>query len=312
MTTFFAKLPYQITGDSYEQLKKYDANSRKKINILGWFAIIPTFLWFVSAYLLCSQVLKTGSGIAMLAGAVAAALIFLFERSIVQSKKTNSFLVSIRLLLGLLIAAFSSVVLDLVIFENDIAHFAKTQFLKGQETKLTAASVNLQSANEIFNKEMEGKSGSNQKGFGRIAKEKKEQVALAGSEVAEAKSKLAETNAVLADPYSPAYQQIKDQLGLDTILNRVKLLHEFVMQNGLAFTAWMVLLLIGILLEVFGVLTKCFYPQSAYEADVEAMETMLGNKRRQALEQSAYYTGLGVHGRQATALMAGNRAQVLN
>ena len=61
MPNLFSKLPYQVTGDSYEELKKYDPNSRKKINILGWFAIIPSFLWFISCFLLCYK--NTGDGV---------------------------------------------------------------------------------------------------------------------------------------------------------------------------------------------------------------------------------------------------------
>ena len=312
MTTFFSTLPYHITGDNYEQLKKYDANSRKKISILGWFAVIPSFLWFVSAYLLCGQILGTNKWVALLAGFVAASLIFIFERSIVQSKKTNLFMMFCRLSLGFLIAAFSSVILDLVIFENDIAHFAKTQFIKTEEAKLTNTTLKLETATENFNKEMEGGSNSKQRGFGVIAKQKKEQVTQASTDVAAAKASLEKTNNILSNPNDPQYQSIQNQLGLNTILNRVKLLHEFVMQNTLAFVAWLILLLIGIFLEVFGVLTKCFYPKSAYEADVEAVETILANKRRQALEQSVYYTSIGVHGRHATSLMDNRNTQFLN
>jgi len=312
MQNLFSKLPYQITGDSYEQLKKYDPNSRKKVNILGWFAFIPSFLWFMSCFLLCHNILITGLGIALLSGIVAAIVIFIFERNIVQSVKTHWILTSLRVLLGLLIAVFSSVILDLVIFKNDIDHFAQVKMISREEEKVKEATSSLQTATARLNNEMEGASDSKRKGFGRIAKEKKEQVLEEKNKLASLESGLVKIKFNIADTSNLQAKQMEIGLGLNTILNRVKLLHEFVSQNILAFWAWFILLLIGILLEVFGVLTKCFYPKSSYEEDLEAIRTMMANKRRMVLEQSIYYTNLGVTGREALDKMKNRNQSILN
>ncbi len=312
MPNLFSKLPYQITGDSYEQLKKYDPNSRKKINILGWFAFIPSFLWFISSFLLCYKILVTGFGIALLSGIVASVMIFIFERNIAQSVKTHWILTSLRVTLGLFIAVFSSVILDLVIFKNDIDHYAQEQIINREEQKVNDASNSFQAATDRFNKEMEGASNSKMKGFGRIAKEKKEQVMEEKIKLAQAESILVKIKSGLADTANPEFKQMVAGMGLNTILNRIKLLHEFVNQNSLAFWAWFILLMIGVLLEVFGVLTKCFYPKSSYEEDLEAIRTMMANKRKMVLEQSIYYTNLGVHGREALDKMKTRNQSILN
>ncbi len=52
MPNIFNTLPYHITGDSPELLKKYDSNSRKKIIQLGWFALMPALLWLITGYLI--------------------------------------------------------------------------------------------------------------------------------------------------------------------------------------------------------------------------------------------------------------------
>lgn len=312
MSNLFSKLPYQITGDSYEQLKKYDPNSRKKISILGWFAIIPSFLWFISSFLLCYKILETGVGIAMLAGIVAALIIFIFERNIVQSVKANWILTTLRITLGLFIAVFSSVILDLVIFKNDIDYYAQAQMISREEQKVREASSSFQVATDRFNKEMEGASNSKMKGFGRIAKEKKEQVIEEKKKFAQAEAELQKLKERLTQTDNPGSMQMFSGMGLNTILNRVKLLHEFVNQNTLAFWAWFILLMIGALLEIFGVLTKCFYPKSAYEEDLDVIRLMMANKRRVVLEQSMYYANVGVHGREALSRMETRNQSILN
>jgi len=312
MPNLFSKLPYLITGDNYEQLKKYDSGSRKKINILGWFAFIPSFLWFLSGFLLCYRILETNLGIALLVGLVAAVMIFIFERNIVQSAKTHWGLVFLRLSLGLFIAVFSSVILDLVIFENDITHYAQEKMIKTEEQKVNMANANVETARERLNIELEGKSNSKAPGFGRIAREKKEQMNDEKTKLVNAESDLAKLKSGLGDNTNPEYKKLLTTMGLNTVLNRVKLLHEFVSQNSLAFWAWFILLMIGVLLEVFGVLTKCFYPKSGYEKDQETISAIMANKRKMVLEQSKYYTSLGVFGRDAFNTINSPNRRVLN
>lgn len=312
MNNLFSKIPYHITGDSYEQLKKYEPNSRKKISILGWFAIIPSFLWFISCFLLCYKILETGFGIAILSGIVAAFIIFIFERNIVQSVKANWFLTFLRITLGLFIAVFSSVILDLVIFKNDIDYYAKTQIIGVKEQKVKDAANNVEAATKRFNDEMEGASKSKKQGFGRIAKEKKAQVGEEKTKLKKLEDELKNIKAGFTQVENPLSADASSSMGLNTILNRVKLLHEFVNQNILAFWAWLILLMIGILLEIFGVLTKCFYPISAYEEDQDAIRLIMDNKRKMLLQQSLYYTSIGVHGREALNKMETRNQSLLN
>lgn len=312
MSNLFSKLPYLITGDNYEQLKKYDSGSRKKINILGWFAFIPSFLWFLSGFLLCYKILETSLGNALLVGAVAATMIFIFERNIVQSVKTHWGLALIRISLGLFIAIFSSVILDLVIFENDITHYAQEKMIKTGEQKVNEANKNVTAARERLNLELEGKSNSKARGFGRIATEKKEQMRDDKTKLENAEADLTKLKSGLGNNANPEYKKLLTTMGLNTVLNRVKLLHEFVSQNSLAFWSWFILLMIGILLEVFGVLTKCFYPKSDYEKDQETISAIMANKRKIVLEQSMYYTSLGVSGRDAFDTINSQNRRVLN
>lgn len=311
MPNFLTKLPYQITGDSYEQLQKYDPNSRKKISILGWFSIIPTFLWFLSSFLLCYIILETCLWIALLAGVVAGVMIFIFERNIVQSVKANWLLTILRISLGLFIALFSSVILDLVIFKNDIDYYSHVKVVENQQEKIIDASNKLQAAVDKFNQEMEGSSNSKMKGFGPIAQEKKDQVKEAKMKVEEAQAELQKIQEQFIEP-NPESIKLSSSMGLNTILNRIILLHEFVSQNKLALGAWLILLMIGVLLEIFGVLTKFFYPKSVYELDLEAMTQVLANKRIMILEQSMYYTNVGVHGRGALDKMENRNQSIFN
>jgi hypothetical protein len=181
-----------------------------------------------------------------------------------------------------------------------------------QEQKVKAASNSFQIATDRLNTEMEGGSNSKIKGFGRIAKEKKEQVGEEKTKLTEAEGELKYIKAGLTQAKNPLSAQASTSMGLNTILNRVKLLHEFVNQNILAFWAWFILLMIGVLLEVFGVLTKCFYPKSAYEEDQDAIRLMMDNKRKMLLEQSMYYTSIGVHGREALNKMETRNQSLLN
>lgn len=312
MQNIISKIPYQITGDCYEELLKYDANSRKKISILGWSVIIPSFLWFISSFLLCYKILGTGFWIAMVAGIIAAIVIFIFERNIVQSAKTNWILTFLRVSLGISIALFSSVILDLVIFKNDIDYFAKAKKIEAQEQKVKQLQSNYKDAEDRFNKEMDGASNTKMKGFGQIAKEKKEQARGIKVILDQAENDLKTLKENYSITNNSSLNHTFSDLGLNTILNRIKLLHEFVNQNILAFWAWFILLMIGVLLEIFGVLTKCFYPKSIYEEDMDAISIIMANKRKVVLEKSIYYTNLGIHGRAAMNQLENNAPKILN
>lgn len=312
MQNIISKIPYQITGDRYEELLKYDANSRKKISILGWSVIIPSFLWFISSFLLCYKILGTEFWIAMVAGIIAAIVIFIFERNIVQSAKTNWILTFLRVSLGIFIALFSSVILDLVIFKNDIDYFAKAKKIEAQEQKIKQLQSNYKDAEDRFNKEMDGASNTKMKGFGQIAKEKKEQARGIKVILDQEENDLKTLKENYSITNNSSLNHTFSDLGLNTILNRIKLLHEFVNQNILAFWAWFILLMIGVLLEIFGVLTKCFYPKSIYEEDMDAISIIMANNRKVVLEKSIYYTNLGIHGRAAMNQLENNAPKILN
>lgn len=297
MLKIFAKIPYLITDDSYGKLKQYDPNSRKKISILGWFAIIPSIMWFLSTFLMCHNLLETSVTAAIISATIASIIIFIFERSIVQSTKNHWLLFILRISMGICVALISSVCLDLVIFKNDIDAFARVKMIQEMENKVSEARNNYSESRNVFFQELDGAGGSKMKGFGKIAAKKEAQMNEEKTKLDKIETMLDSTKQEINN--NPNVKRLNSALGLNTILNRVRLLHEFVIQDKFALVMWSILLAVGFFLEVFGLFTKCCSPKSAYEKDVQVLEHLMANKRKIIIEQSDYYSQIGIPGREA-------------
>jgi hypothetical protein len=297
MDTLFSRLPYVITGDDYATLKKYDVNSRKKISSLGWLVVIPVFTWFITGYLVAANILSTGVYVAFLTGGIAAFIIFIFEHSIVHSKKVKWPLVTFRIIMGICIALFSSMILDLIFFKNDIQHFAESQILVKQEARVDTAHAETIRLMTAYTGEMDGQSGSRNKGYGPISKEKYNLYKEAEQKELKEELKLKDMKGALANPDSQEYKVLVDQLGMNTILNRLKLLDDLAVSNKKVLFIWLLFIIIGGCLEFMCILTKLWSDRTAYEEDVEAYEIILAHKREQILQQSIFYTKMGVDGR---------------
>lgn len=297
MDTLFSRLPYAITGDDYTTLKNYDVSSRKKISSLGELVVIPVFMWFITGYLVAANILITGKFVAFFTGSIAAVIIFIFERSIVHSKKVKWPLVIFRIIMGLCIALFSSVVLDLIFFKNDIQHFAEDQILVKQEATVDTAHAETIHLMTAYTGEMDGHGGSGDKGYGPIAKEKYNLYKEAELKELQEEKKLKVMKMGLANPNSKEYNKLLSQLGMNTILNRLNLLDKLAAKNKKVFLLWVLFMIIGGSMEFMCILTKIWSGKTAYEEDMEAYETILANKREQILQQSSFYTELGINGR---------------
>lgn len=289
-------LPYRITGDSFELLRQYDANSRKKIIQLGWFVMIPTLLWFITGFLISSSLLDQPALTAILTGLACSAFIFIVERSIILAKKSNWLLILCRITLGLCVALFGSALLDLVIFKGDIGHYAKEKFLNDKKAEADSASAFLEGASNRLNEEMQGTGGSKKKGYGEISKELKSQQEEARQRLKQIKVEISHFNDVISNSGHPEYQGMVDKLGMKTVAYRAELLHQLIKEDWFKMTIWVLLIVIGFMMEFMPIVTKLGSRPSAYELDQEAMHSILANRRLKALQKSDYYARLGREG----------------
>lgn len=294
MLKFLIHLPYRITGDSYELLQRYDADSRKKIMQLGWFVLTPTLLWFITGFLLSSQLLGHSVTASLITGGICCFFIFIVERSIILAKKTHWMLVLFRIILGLCVAFFGSALLDLVIFKGDIDHYARDKHISELQAKADSAIGSVNEASQKLNEEMRGTGGSRLRGYGMISEELKGQQEEARQRANQKEQDILHAQKVLSDPGHPEYEAMNEKLGMNTIAYRAELLHELLRRDSFKMTIMILLLIIGFLLEFMPILTKLGSKPTAYELDQEAIGLILTNRRTQALQRSNYHAQLGI------------------
>ena len=234
-----------ITGDNYQMVKNETPNSRKKISVMATILFIPVALWFVNGYFLVEEILGGSFSGAILAGTIMALLIFLIERAIVMSVN-NRWMAAFRILLGFIIASLGAIVLDEIVFKEDIEQQIveikmDTQIVQQAKTdSLYSAELN-RLQNEVDNKskswqialadvqkEADGTGGSGSRGIGPVTQLK---ISIAQSKE---QSYLAAFASLTTLQSKIDRQKANDQVMVDSsmknsaLLNRIKALFQLV------------------------------------------------------------------------------------
>lgn len=125
-----------LTGIHIKNLNNIFSSTRSQIVLYGNCLIIPVLLWFFIGFLSLQHLFGAGLIVATIVGLILAFLILLVERSIILTEKGK--LISVfRVLLGFCIALIGAVMLDVVIFQNDIENkLAEFREARGEEVAI--------------------------------------------------------------------------------------------------------------------------------------------------------------------------------
>jgi hypothetical protein len=292
MTNFFNTLPYRITGDNPVVLANYDVTSRKKITQLGYAALLPTLMWFATAFLTSYKILGSSFLMSIIVSVFCSSIILIVERSIVMSKKVSNWGVFFRSAIGILFALVGSSMLDLILYQDDIDYKIKSEQLATIQADVQAKSGLVNTKGTELHNEMFGKGGTHMKGYHNASKSIDNQLTDLKSQRDLAIADLQTTNNIISDPSHPQYKSLMNKLGANTIVYRHKKLFEILSESNFEIAFYLIVLFIGILLEIIPLIIKLTSSMSQYEKDLEAQEQLIENKRIRILEKSQHYTSM--------------------
>ncbi len=290
MTNFFNNIPYQITGDNPVILSKYDMNSKKKIIQLGYLALLPSIIWFGTAFLTCYSILGHPFIISILVSSFCFSIILVVERSIVMSKKISKSGMFFRSMLAIFFAFIGSSMIDLMIYKDDIDFKIKSELIHCKEADLNSKAALVIAKSSELQKEMFGKGGTGMKGYYNASKSLENQLSDMKIQRNNASAELDSLNRVITNPSSPYYKSTMQSMGMNTIVYRHKKLYELLLANKIEIGLYLLFLFAAIILEVLPLIMKVSFSETQYEKDIEAHEKLLENRRRSVLTKSDYYT----------------------
>ncbi|MCA1762324.1 MAG: DUF4407 domain-containing protein, partial [Flavobacteriales bacterium] len=280
----------RIIGLDPEMVKNQTTASRLKILTLGQLILIPVGIWFISGMLIAHTLVGTSWTVAIIAGLTCGTLIYIIDRSFVTtfSHSRRNLMFSTRLVFALLSAILGSAALDTTLFQGDIDAYqkrkAKTIFNKEKkeykaenntafqkaELEYEKASEKHKLATDRFMAEMHG-DGSGYVGYKAIAKKKEEEMKRAGKAAETAKAKVdAEQAKLEKDAENNATTQAK--LGENTIMTKVRDLHEFAFSNTENAATYIIFLLVVLLAEIMLIIYKSGAAQTVLEETILAEE----------------------------------------
>lgn len=291
MNQFFQTLPYRLTGSNPQVLRNYDAESRNKVMQLGILILIPAIIWFFNGFLLTYQIMQLNGFIALITGVVLFSLILVVERAIVLANNVSRLVVIFRVLLALILSALGSMVLDVCVFGKDINHRLKA--LAQQELEANVqSSYNMMDGKAIeLHKEIHGDGVTKMVGFDKAAQNLQNQLNDSKLEYKKQKADYEKYKEIIKDPNHPEYNATMTNLGYDSYLKRIHVLHDMVQEDFMMKTTFWLLLLFGLFLELLPLAIKSGSKKSAYELDVEAQAALLHARRIRVMEQNRLYYG---------------------
>lgn len=299
MLKFFTSL----LGEDFEILKTETPQSKKKILLMGSILFVPVTMWFFQGYFLSSIILGQGVLLSALVGIICAALIFIIERSIIMIPSASRWVKLLRYSIGFIIAAIGSIILDEVLFHNDINnHMANYQEVKLQQDlepidneyelpleRRRLKMENLKSAWDVSlrdaTSEADGTSGSGNTGVGKIALMKLE---AANKKEAAYEQAKAEYDTMFADytkKRSEAEKRINEAFDSNSLLTRLKVLFNFIATDIAMLLVWLLFTGLLFLMEFMVVIVKSSYPETSYEVRVKSQELLHKNRYEKILQR---------------------------
>jgi hypothetical protein len=303
-----------MTGDDYQLMKIDTPSSKKKVKTLISVMFLPVIMWMISINLLISGVLQGTPKSAMIASAIAGAVIFIVERSIIMSNGSKA-VMRVRIFLGFLIAILGSLVFDEVIFKSDIdqqiigdkaVQLRKSgesvdDYYKGKiltlEQLVESRRQTWISSLDLARQEADGSGGSHNKGVSAITRLKMDIANQNEQDYKNAKGELA----LLVQKRD--LEKVSTRTKIETSFNdhglliRIKAMFDLVLNNGWMLFVYLLFTAILFVLEFLVVILKMKLPKSNYELKLEAIEE-IGRKRLMRLvnndqnhfEEARYYS----------------------
>ena len=289
MFQFFQTLPYRLTGTNPQVLRNYDPNSRNKVTLLGILILIPAIIWFFNGFLLTYQIMQVNGFIALITGLILFTLILVIERAIVLTTDVKWPVATMRVLLALVLSVLGSMVMDVCVFGKDINYRLTALAQQDLEAKVQNSFQVMEGKATNVHNEVHGKGVTKIKGFAKAAQNLQNQYMDSKQDYALQKADYQKFKEIIKHPEHPEYEATMTNLGYNSYLKRIHVLHEMINEDSLMTATFWLFLSLGLFLELLPLAIKMGTNKSAYELDVEAQAELLCARRLRVLEQNRLY-----------------------
>ncbi len=262
-----------LTGKDYPQLDRIHQSTRQQIVLFGTCLLIPVLLWFFIGYLSSQNLFGAEWYTAIGIGLILAFLILLIERAILMSNKSLG-IKTFRVVLGLCVALIGAVLLDEVVFHNDIQNRIneyRTEYIQDTEEQIkndyqsripTAenavqnAEKNWMVAQEKALKELQGYGATGRIGVGPIYERLKENSDRLEEIYLEARDNLTELQSGLQTAKIKASELARAEFNGDGILMKVRALMDLIRGDYIMMVVFLLFFIFIFCLEFIVVIIK--------------------------------------------------------
>lgn len=303
------KFSSKITGDDYNMLVNDTPASKKKVVMFANALFLPVILWFLTGYGMATQIFHMSMTHGLISGTVAGFIVFLIDRSIILAECCGA-ISYVRILLGFFVASIGSVIIDEIVFKEDIDHhLAQTLEAKvdaerakveaDYASRLTEVKQNSdiafqdwkQGVQDVKN-ESDGSYGTGKYGNGKVTALKN---ALADKQYLEYQSRNSElVNLQLATDAEKdaAEKRIRASFGEGMLLNRIKATYELVFSDWAMGIMYFIFTGLLMLVEFLIVILKINQPESNYDRRLKMIERMGADRMNKlAAADQRWYDG---------------------
>ena len=311
------KIACFFTGDNFYLISNDTPSSKKKITALALAMLVPILLWVFNGFLLSYLILQAGLIYSIVTALVCGLLIFLIEKLIIMANG-NGWLNTFRIFIGFIIAALGSIVMDEVIFKDDID--AMIQILK-KESVLQAQKleekefkhnnnyekkekeiINLTSSyNEAVISvvaEADGTTGSKKRGVGDITKLKEKSKNVIRKDLVTSSQILKDLDKQKNIAIFEVGQKVQKSFNEHALLIRIKALFSLVVSDIYMASAYVLFTLLLFFFEFLVVILKITWKKTNYERKLEMFEQIGEERIRYLLRKGSPVYDLGTNLRQ--------------
>lgn len=289
------KLYCYITGDDYNTLANDTLKSKKKVALFAWSIVVPVIIWFFCGFLLVTKVLNGSFMSALITAFVVSAIVFIIERSMILSNGGIA-VAAFRLILAVFVSFIGALIVDEIVFENDIdQQLAKNQRMEA-ESELTAIDTLWnQKMNEQKDKvneryhawdsalrrihlELTGKAGTGIPGNGPMTAVMIQNASQYENDYLDEKAKLDTIALQYMTTRSLEKERIVASFNNHSVLKRMQAMFDLVKSDSLMKIVYIVFTLIFIMLECMVIVVKWSSGKTNYEKKQDLIE-VIGEKR---------------------------------
>ena len=302
MNNFF----WTLAGESFINPKIHSEKAQIKYSRIGASLLIPMVLWFAMGYFFIVSFTENSPLTGVMTGLLLALIILALDRFILTLSGGTWQILLLRLALAIIPSILNAIVVDMHLFEKDIAPMVETyrteQLRSTYENQSQTKRFQLDELNirigeakrkvEILQQEyfaeMDGDGGSGRGGYGRIARRKEAAMNTAMQSYQTLVDQRDDLNAELDAEWSAVMEeQLAEKPG---ILVQITVFKDFVKDNPAALSVFLLFFALVCLLELIPMFSKMFMKDTDYdrwkESNDQQSQQRIADKDHQANQRS--------------------------